>query len=486
MANEGISYGGGDKLLFTITLEDLAKKNIITAFKGITIKEAAEKMSLHKISSLVLLDEDGFPEGIVTDRDLRDKVAAKGRDMNDPVSDIMSVTLIKAEADDYCFEALIKMIRYNIHHLLVLKNGEVRGMITNHDLMMLQGTSPLSIAHEIEGHKSIEGLAPVSKRINALINLLIKEEAKAGNVTRIITEINDRLLRKAIELMETRLGPPPAPYCWIVFGSEGRKEQTFKTDQDNAIIYEDTEEEEAKRYFTSFALMMKDALVKCGFPPCSADYMASNPMWRQPLTTWKEYFSSWINTPTPEAILRSLIFFDFRPVHGDLTLAEKLRAYLGHALKNRNIFLTHMAGEILKNRPPLGIWGNIAVEKSGEHKGKINIKMNAICPIVDAARLFALAKGVYNTSTVERLRALKNIRSEISEFCGDLDQAFEFFMSLRLRHQFMQAQEDVEPDNFIDPDELGTLEKKLLKESFKIVSKAQETIKHSYNTWMVS
>ncbi len=480
-------YGGGDKLLFTNILSDLATKKVITASEDITIKKAAEIMANHGISSLVLLDPDGSPSGMVTDRDLRNKVVSKGRNLTGRVGDIMSATIIKSEARDYCFEALLKMIRYNIHHLLVVNTGELKGILTSHDLMMLQGTSPLSVAREIENQDTIDGLVPASKKINKVITVLVKEGAKASNITRIITEINDRLLKKILEITESKLGPPPLGYCWIVYGSEGRKEQTFKTDQDNAIIYEDPEEnaEDAGKYFSEFSALMKDALVRCGFPPCQANYMACNPKWRQPLSIWKAYFLDWISSPTPEAILQSLIFFDFRPVHGNVLLAEKLRAFLGHVIKDGNLFLAHMAGNVVKNRPPLGFLGNISCEKNGIHKGKFDIKINGLCPIIDAARLCALEMGVYNTSTTERLMELKGRHGTVSEYSHELEQAFEFLMSLRLRHQFQQIQDGVEPDNFIDPQSLGTLEKRLLKETFKIILTVQEATIKKYSTLMV-
>ena len=194
-------------------------------------------MAKHRISSIIIVDRNGLPTGIVTDRDLREKVVARGRDVNDPVKDIMNLPLIRVDAKDYCFEAVLKMIKHNIHHIVVIKDGALRGVLTNHDLMMLQGTSPLSFAKDLESQQTIEGLVPVSSKINRVVGLLLKEGARAGNITKILTELNDRLVKKVLEIAEKKLGRPPVPYCWIAFGSEGRKEQTFKTDQDNAIIY---------------------------------------------------------------------------------------------------------------------------------------------------------------------------------------------------------------------------------------------------------
>lgn len=483
-------YGGGDRLLFTTPVGDLITREAITASQEISIKDAAEVMSENRISSLVILDSDGVPVGVVTDRDLRDKVVSKGRSVLDPIKSIMSISLIKTEAKDYCFEAILNMIRYNIHHLLVIDNGKLRGVITNHDLMMLQGTSPISIARELEAQQSIGGLVPASKKINKVVELLMKEGAKASNITRIITEINDRLLRKILEITEKKLGAPPLNYCWISFGSEGRKEQTFKTDQDNAIIYEDPEtpekEGEAKRYFSAFTLLVRDSLLKCGFPPCPADYMASNPQWCQPLKVWKKYFSRWISSPSPEALLKSLIFFDFRPLYGEMRLAEDLRSHLAGSLKGQNIFLAQMASVITKNRPPLGFFRTFIVEKSGEHKNELDLKHSGIGPLVDIARFFALETGLPETSTLERIEALKHRHSVIKELSEDLEQAFEFITLLRIQHQMDQANKSLPADNFINLDALSNLEKKYLKESFHMIAKIQDIIVEQYKPGMVA
>lgn len=484
MRSKSLNYSGGDRLLFTTPVGELATKEVITALEDITIKEAAVIMSKNRISSLILVDRDRVPAGIVTDRDLRDKVTAKGRDVSGPVRDIMSVSLIKSEARDYCFEALLKMIRCNVHHLLIIDGGRLKGVVTNHDLMMLQGTSPLSIVREIESQQSIEGLVPASQKTNRIVELLIKEGAKASNITRIITEINDRLVRKILEIAEKKFGKPPVPYCWIVFGSEGRKEQTFKTDQDNAIIYADADtaeqETEAKRYFSEFSKSVRDGLLKCGFPLCPADYMASNPLWCQPLRSWKKYFSGWVNGPTADAILKSLIFFDFRPLHGDLSLSEGLRDSCTSLLKDQKVFLGHMANTIIKNTPPLGFLRSFQLEKSGEHKDEFDLKIKGIAPLIDAVRLFALEKGVRETSTVERINALRDKHTLVEEYADELENAFEFLMLLRIHHQYERIGLGERPDNFINPKKLSSPEKRMLKEVFGLVSRIQDVIIERY------
>ncbi len=486
MQDKSMFYGGSDRLLFTTRVGDMAIKDVISAPEGTSIREAAQIMSENRISSLVILDRSDLPTGIVTDRDLREKVVAKSRSVQEPVKNIMSTTLIRVDARDYCFEVVLKMLKYNIHHILVIREGKLTGVVTNHDLMMLQGTSPLSLTKDIESQQTVEGLVPVSKKINNIVGLLLKEGAKASNITKVITEINDRLVRKVIEFAERKTGKPPMAYSWIVFGSEGRKEQTFKTDQDNAIIYADpetdAEAEAARNYFAAFAAYVRDGLLQCGFPLCPANYMAANPQWCQPLTGWKKYFSTWISTPTADAVLNSVAFFDFRHMAGEAALAEQLRDYLNSQLRDQKVFLGYLANLAIKNAPPIGFLKSFVVEKGGEHKDELNLKIKGIAPLVDIVRLFALEKGIPETSTLERIETLRSKHTIVEAYADDLEQAFEFITLLRIHHQYAQLSTGQGPDNFINPNKLSNLEKRSIKEAFHLISKIQDLIIERYKS----
>jgi CBS domain-containing protein len=489
MHSKSLFYGSSDHLLFTTPVGDIATKGVVTVSEDTTIRDAAREMSKNRISCLIVMDRNELPVGIVTDRDLREKVVARGRSVDAPVEDIMTLPLIRVDVKDYCFDAVLKMIKHNIHHILVIKEGKLKGILSNHDLMLLQGSSPLSFAKDLESQESIDGLVPVSAKINRVVGLLLKDGARASNITKIIAELNDRLVRKVLEFADRKFGKPPVPYCWLSFGSEGRKEQTFKTDQDNAIVYADpvgtAQGEAAQKYFSAFALYVRDGLVKCGFPLCPADYMASNPKWCQPLSVWKKHFSGWINHPTPEAVLRSLIFFDFRPLHGDDSLGIELREHLMKNVKGQNIFLAHMAAATVKNRPPLGFFKTFIVEKGGEHKNELNLKFRGIGPLVDLVRLFSLETGIAETSTLERIEAMKGKHPTIDSVDDELAQAFEFITLLRIHHQVEQIELGEAPDNFINPSKMSNLEKRILKESFQIISKVQDGIIDLYGPGMV-
>ena len=484
MRERRLLFGGGDRLLFSTPVGDIVTRKAVTRPRDISIREAAGVMSEGNISSLVLVEENGAPAGILTDRDLRSKVVAKGRDINGQASEIMSSSLVRVDARDYCFEALLTMVRYGIHHLLVVEDGELKGVVTNHDFMLLQGTSPVSIVREIESRRTVDELAVAAAKSGGIIALLLKEGVRAVNITRIISEINDRLVRRVIEIAEKRLGPPPMPYCWITFGSEGRKEQTFRTDQDNALIYADPatpeREAEAAIYFEALTTEVSASLVKLGFPSCPAGYMASNRTWRQPLRVWREYFRKWVYDPTPQAVLSSLIFFDFRPIHGDFLLAESLRGSLNAMVADQPVFLGFMANTIIRNMPPIGFFNRFVVEKGGEHKDELNLKVKGVSQFVDMVRLFALEKGVDDTSTLERLAALKDRHTLVSDYAEEIAAAFEFIMLLRVTHQMEQMEAGKTPDNFINPNRLTNLEKKSMKEAFHLASKLQDLIIERY------
>ncbi len=485
MQDKSMFYSSSDRILFTTRVGDLAIKNVVSTQEDTTVQEAAAIMSENRISSIIIMDRNKLPLGVLTDRDLREKIVAKGRDIGEKVKNIMSTTLIRVDAQDYCFEAVLKMIKYNIHHILVIKDGRLMGVITNHDLMMLQGTSPLSLTKDIESQQTIEGLVPVSKKINGIVGLLLKEGAKASNISKVFTEINDRLVRKVLELAERKLGPPPLAYCWLVYGSEGRKEQTFKTDQDNGLIYADpgTDDEAraAEEYFEKFSALVIESLVQCGFPPCPGGYMASNPKWRKPLSVWKEYFREWIYTPTSEAILLSAILFDFRGLHGDTVLSETLRGHLSETLKGHDIFLKRMADMAVMLHPPLGFFKTFVVEKTGEHKDELNLKFKCIAPFLDIVRLYSLEKGVPQTSTLERIDALMENHPVVKEFGEEMKQAFDFLILLRIHHQYEQIENGKEPDNFINPDALSNLEKRTLKETCQFLSRMQDAVTKQYS-----
>jgi CBS domain-containing protein len=478
MRSRSFMFGNGDKLLYTTPVKELLSKDVITAKAGISIKEAAAFMSQSRISSLVLLDDDEIPSGIITDRDLRDKVVAKGLDTATPVSEIMSPPLIRVDVNEICFEALLKMIKYNIHHLLVVERGKLKGVVTNHDFMLLQGTSPLSIMKSIENQKSLDSLVPISERINRIVSILFNEGVKARQIVRIISELYDRLLQKIIELGMKELGSSPVPLTFIVYGSEGRREQTFKTVFDWAIVYEDTKtslhEKETGEYCKKLTNHLKNIFDKSGFPSFDPHPFGKEKPIYGNISWWKEIILDTLLSSDTDAISIANKFLDLRCIYGNEILATSLRDQLFTAIKNSSQHLSRLLAHATKHHPPLGFFKQFVVERGGEHKDELNIKQKGITPIVDLLRVLSIAVKITETSSLDRLKALAAKDDDISKIHDDIASAFDFLQHLRIQDQLRKKEINKDIDDFIDPSDLTLLEKKTLKEVFQIVPHLQD------------
>jgi len=471
----------GGLVLFSVKVKEVIRRKTEFIEGARPVQEAAKRMADLHIGSLLVRGPDGDCAGIITDKDLRTKVIAMGRPLSTPVAEIMASPVVTIPAGAVCFEALLVMMREQIHHLAVEGDGQIIGVITAHDIMVLQGTSPLYLFREIVAQQEISGLYPLSQKVPLVIRTLIEEGAKANNITRMITILNDHILDKLLTLLIEEKGSPPAPFCWLLLGSEGRKEQTFRTDQDNALVYVDLEDPLARRtaeeYFAEFAESAIDHLERCGYPRCPGDVMASNPKWRQPFTAWKGYFDRWIDGPDPLEGMHASIFFDFRAGFGDQSLATRLRQHIIDRTDRQQIYLLHMAREALGYRAPLSFFKNFIVEKNGEHKNKLDIKHKGLTPIVNFARILSLKHSIKETNTISRLKALADHGHISSELCSTAAEAYELQMQIRFVHQLHQLESGIQPDNYIDPGQLSDLEKQMLKDAFSVIERLQGVLK---------
>ena len=474
-----------DLYLFSIRVGDLVK-SLRKVAAVVTIQEAAVIMSENRVGCLLVHDEADEEKivGIVTDRDLRGKVVAAGLDYTQPVATIMSSPVQRVLSQTLCFDVLLKMMATGIHHLAVERSGRVIGVITSHDIMLLQGHSPYLLFKEIRAQQQISGLYSLARKIPEVIRGLIGEGAKAGNITQMIAILNDHILGRMLTLLEKEMGQPPVPYCWLLLGSEGRREQTFKTDQDNAILYADPVDEAqklaAESYFKAFAAKAIDHLVNCGYPLCPGEIMAVNPHWCQPLSVWKQYFERWIAAPDPQELLNSTIFFDFRAGFGETMLAEELRSHLNRRMAGKDLFLFHLARQCMDCRVPLSFFKNFIVEKNGEHKNRLDIKRQGLSPFVNFARVLALKFGVKETNTLARLKALMEAEKLQGELWSAASEAYELQMQQRLVHQLKQIEEGILPDNHIDPADLSDLERRMLKEAFTVIERLYGVLGQMY------
>lgn len=474
--------GDTERLLYSLSASDIPSSPPLLCQQDTTIREAAQMLATAKATCVFVVDAGGSAVGVVTDRDFARKVVARATPLDRTVADIMSSPVLAVEASERLFHVLLAMVSRDIHHVLVTRDAKPSGVLTAHDLMVLQGKSPLNVVRFVETQTNVQDLAKANQRISGLLPLLLREGAKASHVTRVVAEVNDRLIGKILQFAEAKLGPAPVPYCWVVLGSEGRREQTFKTDQDNALIYADSEDEGARQYFAELAAFAQDALATCGYPPCPGNYMASNPRWRQPMGAWTNYFHEWIAQAELHGTEDALIFFDMRPVAGDFTLYQALAAKNRQWLKDAGLFKSVLACVSTTHKPPLGFFRNFVLERSGEHKNQLDLKLFGTGPIVDAARVFALDAGIGQTNTSDRLSALCSASEQDSAIFKEMQEAFEFLTLLRLECQLRQVREGKDLSNHIAPESLTQLQRSLLKESFRASARAQALVEERFRT----
>jgi CBS domain-containing protein len=471
------SMQSGDQAFNAMHLEvgGLTDRQPVMVNADITIQQAAQIMSAENVSSILVM-RDNRLAGMVTDRDLRNRCIAGNVSRHQPVVEVMTKDLITIEHNMMLSDALLIMTRHQIHHIPVLKNHKPIGNLTVSDIIRQLGANPAFIASDIHKANSVDALARISRRIPELQLQLANANTSAHQVGEVISSISDALTRRLIELAEQKLGPPPVSYVWVASGSQARNEQTCHSDQDNALIIGDAIMPEHDEYFEELTRLVSDGLNTCGYPYCPGNAMATNPQWRQPLHQWQDYFSNWIERPEKKALMLSSIFFDMRAVFGNDNLLEKLQSKVLEKTRANRIFIAFMVSNALQHKPPLGFFRNFVLVHDGEHNNTLDIKHRGVVPIVDIARVYALAEGISEMNTVERLRAAQQRGALSKEMCENLIDAFEFIGRLRIQHQAQQIRLGLPVDNYLPPDNLSGLERNHLKDAFHIIKTMQEVL----------
>ena len=417
-------------------------------------------MSAAGVSSVLV---EGETPGIVTDRDLRSRVLAEGRGPDTPVAAIASRPLQTLPASASLFEALAFMLEHHVHHAPVEDAGRVVGVVTDTDLLRLQVKSPLYLLRSVERLEREEELARYAVDLAAMVEALSWGGLQPAQIGPFVSRLNDALAQRLLRLAERALGAPPCAYAWIVFGSEGRREQLLPTDQDNALVYE-AERPGAAAYFQALAERVVGGLVAAGFPPCQGGFMATR--WNRPAAEWLALFRGWVETPEPRALLEVLNFFDFRTVHGTLDTAP-LREAIRRAGREQ-VFLAHLARASLGLEPPLGAFRQIRKEEGG-----VDLKKGGIVPVVSLARLHALEAGSDARTTLDRLEAAAAAGTLSREGATTLSEAFRFLLGLRLREQLRALRAGETSGNRVRLEHLSPLERRHLKDVFVAIRELQ-------------
>jgi len=446
----------------SLSVGDLVSRPAVFVGRDATVGEAARIMRHQQIGSLLV---EGEPLGILTDRDLR-RVLAEDLEPRVPVTKIMSAPAKTLPASTTIFEAIRFMAEANIHHLPLMDEGRVIGVVSDTTFLQRQSRSPLQLLRQIERSRNPRDLQAYARELAGIAEGFLGGGLGAREIGRGISALNDALVGTLLRLGEQTLGAPPCRYAWITFGSEGRMEQTLLTDQDNALVYEN-ESQEASAYFARLAEYVIGGLLEAGFPPCPGGYMATN--WHKPLAQWEQLFRDWIEKPEPEVLLEIQIFFDLRAIYGTLSL-DPLQEIIQQSGNNRP-FITQLAKDALLFRPPIGLFRQIRQGEEG-----VNLKKGGIAPLVSLARVYALEAGSRAKNTTERLEAAAQAKTLHPEMAETLVEAYTFLLRLRLREQLKDLRTGETISNRVRLEALSALERRHLKEAFLAIREAQQAL----------
>ncbi len=474
-AVEAVHVADSGGAILKTRVSDIVQRGPIMTAATASIRDAALTMSEKGVSALLVMQDDELI-GILTDRDLRSKVVAVGRDTSGPVSAIMTPEPHTIDASARAFEVLLDMTQRNVHHLPVLRDGQVVGVVTAGDLMRLEQANPIYLVGDIAKQTDLEGLQRCAIRLPSIVETYAARDASADDIGRVVTAVGDAFTRKLLNFAEATLGAPPVRYCWVALGSQGRLEQGLQSDQDNALILDDSVQPEHLSYFADLARHVVGGLEACGYPLCPGDMMASNPQWRQPLQTWGHYFGGWMNEPEPDALLYAQTFFDMRPVHGDNSLFTRLQNSVVSRAPESTRFLTHLAKQCQAWQTPIGFFRDFVLETEGEHKNTLDLKAGGIVAVIQMARLFALSNGLTQVNTRARIQAAASAQALSQENANNLADAFELINYVRLRHQIRQLKSGQTPDSRLAPSDLTAFEKRHLRDAFGIIRKMQSAV----------
>lgn len=477
------SAAPGQDQAITQTIDSILSQNVISMSPDASIVEAAKLMDQHHISSLIIIESDKLV-GILTDSDLRSRVLAAGLDGSTLIRDVMTAQPSCIERNGLLFEASIIMSTHNIHHLPVVDGDKAVGMITTSDLVRAQNNQPIFLIGEINRQPSLAGLIQLSKKIPDLLHSLISSDARADEIGRILTLLSDSLTRRLLTLGEQQFGEPPFDYSWIVFGSQGRMDQTAGSDQDNGMILAQEPNAEQAEYFKALSEFVCHGLDACGYIYCPGEIMAQTDKWRVSLRAWQAYFDRWVDTPSPLALLNAAIFFDMRVLAGSETLFEQLQQRVLSKTKGNQIFVAALAGNAVASKPPLGFFGKFVLERDGEENRVLDLKLRGVALINDIARIYALSEGISEVNTSARLEHLLGRKILSKKDVKNLKDAHEFIAHMRLKNQGAQVKAGKAATNYLKPSDISGLLRHQLKDAFEAVNSAQDGLKMKFTRGM--
>lgn len=463
---------------------------VLTCEAQDTIHQIASTMRARGVGSVVVIDAQRAPIGMITDTDLRNKVLADGLDPGKTLArEVMSAPVRTVRGPQTVAALMGQVMETGLRHFCFTEDGTpnspVVGVASEHDLITAHNRHPSVLRQKIVRSQSPDELRTLRDHVETMLARWLEHGTEMSYLCTVMAGIQDALIRSCIRIarveIEPEFGEPPVPWCWLSFGSEGRREQLLRTDLDQALVYEDPRPEDAetvKRYFIALGTQATDLLVHAGYERCPGGIMASNPELTGPVSSWTQRFSRLIRTPEPRALMLATIFFDLRPVAGEGRLADRLVESIFSSLKTERGFLNFLAQNALQNPPPLSFFRGFMVERSGDNSERFDIKARAMMPLTDAARVltYDLALDPRGDTTAARFRRIAEAEPGLASLAHEGAMAYEILMRMR-------AQEGLRTKTagrYIEVARLNKLERRTLRNTFEVINDVQRMLSSRY------
>ncbi len=473
---------------FFIPVDTVCHRPVITCSPEMSLVEIARRMKADNISGIVAV-ENNKPVGIISLRDLRNLIAdAVDSIARLTVRDIMMTNLITIRDSDYLFKAIFLMAKHNIHRLIVIdETGQLSGIVTDTDLLRVQTRSPLYLVQEIETAVTVDQLRLIGRKLIGMLEYAVKTGADTQSLIQLIAHFNDAMTIRLIFILDKsdsiRL---PDGAAFLALGSEGREEQTIRTDQDNAIVYRDDFTDEKIAEVRTFAEQIVSALESVGVPLCPGNMMASNPEWCHSISEWKQLTERWISLAGPDETVQFGVFQDLRVIHGEKSFEPELRDHICECARVNSIFFPGMARNIVRFKPPMGMFGRLLVEKKGNQRGKLDLKKGGLFALTRGVSLLALEAGFMGGTTWSKLERLNHLHVVSDSDYDMIRESFTFLIKMRLEKQLIALASGKEPGNFIDPLVLTDRDRDQLRMSFRGCDKLLQILKSRYQLDLIA
>lgn len=473
----------GTQYSLNTRLGELAMRHPVTCSPQTALREAVRLMHEQQVGSIVIVNEHKAPLGIFTLRDLRQVVANGIEEFDQAIDAHMTAGPFYLSPDHSAFDAAIAMTERHIAHVCLVKEQRLCGVVSERDLFSLQRVDLVHLARTIRHAPRLDTLINLRGEISQLVERMLAHGASSTQITHIITLLNDHTVCRVIELVLAERGDPGVPFTWLCFGSEGRREQTLHTDQDNGILFEAKDAAQAaeiRQRLLPIAQQINQHLAACGFTLCKGNIMAGNPELCLSRAEWARRFSAFIREATPQNLLASSIYFDLRAVWGDEQGCQHLRRTILTQVADNRLFQRMMADNALRHRPPVGRFREFVLERKGGDKATLDLKVQGLGPFVDGARLLALAHGVEAINTLERLRQLTTL-GVIEPLDGAAyEEAYHFIQQTRMQQHQLQTRQNRPYSNRVDPDQLNQLDRRILREALRQAQRLQSSLALRY------